>query len=132
VYRVFPSNFALFCIFTKNSISLKRDLRQYRRRYTIHTSRNLPDNGLCYLRTVRVTAAVFGWLYSMLLKHLLFAGPSRAGIKPYSSLTILQSFVFLLNSRSDLLCAFLQTFTAYKNFLIPKLQKNFAEFLKFP
>jgi len=126
VYRVFPSNFVLFCIFTKNSISLKRDLRQYRCRYTIHTSRNLPDNGLCYLRTVRVTAAVFGWLYSMLLKHLLFAGPSRAGIKPYSSLTILQSFVFLLNSRSDLLCAFSPTFYSLWKFPYPEVTEKFC------
>jgi len=34
-------------------------LRQLGSRYTIHAGRKLPDKGLRYLRTVRVTAAVY-------------------------------------------------------------------------
>ena len=45
------------CTGTTNSLSLSS--RQRPSRYAIHAGRNLPDKGLRYLRTVRVTAAVY-------------------------------------------------------------------------
>ncbi len=45
-------------IFTGTGISPSPPLRQRSGRYAIHAGRNLPDKGLRYLRTVRVTAAV--------------------------------------------------------------------------
>ena len=88
----------IFCIFTKISISLIKHLRQKGGRYTIHTSRNLPDNGLRYLRTVRVTAAVYWGLIStpqrihVTLQH-------RAGVSPYtSSFEFAETCVFIKQS----------------------------------
>ena len=46
-------------IFTGTTISLSLSLRQRPTRYAIHAGRNLPDKVLRYLRTVRVTAAVY-------------------------------------------------------------------------
>jgi len=46
-------------IFTENSISLKPYWRQWGSRYTIRAGRNSPDKEFRYLRTVRVTAAVY-------------------------------------------------------------------------
>ena len=46
-------------IFTGTTNSLSLSLRQRPSRYAIHAGRNLPDKGLRYLRTVRVTAAVY-------------------------------------------------------------------------
>jgi hypothetical protein len=46
-------------IFTDTTISLSVSLRQRPTRYTIHARRNLPDKVFRYLRTVRVTAAVY-------------------------------------------------------------------------
>ena len=54
----------LFCICTKNSNSLDPSWRQWRSRYAIHAGRNLPDKEFRYLRTVRVTAAVYQGLSS--------------------------------------------------------------------
>ena len=46
-------------IFTETTNSLSLSSRQRPSRYAIHAGRNLPDKGLRYLRTVRVTAAVY-------------------------------------------------------------------------
>ena len=46
-------------IFTDTTNSLSLSSRQRPSRYAIHAGRNLPDKGLRYLRTVRVTAAVY-------------------------------------------------------------------------
>ena len=46
-------------IFTETTISLSFPSRQRPNRYAIHAGRNLPDKGFRYLRTVRVTAAVY-------------------------------------------------------------------------
>ena len=46
-------------IFTGTTNSLSLSSRQRPSRYAIHAGRNLPDKGLRYLRTVRVTAAVY-------------------------------------------------------------------------
>ena len=45
-------------VFTGTAISPSPPSRQWPSRSTIHAGRNLPDKGLRYLRTVRVTAAV--------------------------------------------------------------------------
>ena len=47
-------------IFTATSISPSLRLRQSSSRYAVHARRNLPDKELRYLRTVIVTAAVYG------------------------------------------------------------------------
>ena len=46
-------------IFTATTISPSRSWRQCSSDYAIHARRNLPDKELRYLRTVRVTAAVY-------------------------------------------------------------------------
>jgi hypothetical protein len=46
-------------IFTCTTNSLSLSLRQRPSRYAIHARRNLPDKVFRYLRTVRVTAAVY-------------------------------------------------------------------------
>jgi hypothetical protein len=90
------------CIFTAISISLSLEWRQCGHRYAIRAGRNLPDKEFRYLRTVIVTAAVYwGFDQELSLPHLTFQ--HRAGVTPYtSSITSLQSAVFLLNSRSHL------------------------------
>ena len=47
-------------IFTATSISPSLRSRQSPSRYAVHARRNLPDKELRYLRTVIVTAAVYG------------------------------------------------------------------------
>ena len=54
------------CIFTSTTNSLSLSSRQRPSRYAIHAGRNLPDKGLRYLRTVRVTAAVYRGFDSVL------------------------------------------------------------------
>ena len=46
-------------IFTATTVSLGSSLRRRSRRYTIRAGRNLPAKEFRYLRTVRVTAAVY-------------------------------------------------------------------------
>ena len=53
-------------IFTNNAISPGPWLRQRPNRYAIRAGRNLPDKEFRYLRTVRVTAAVYRGLASWL------------------------------------------------------------------
>ena len=71
-------------IFTRNSISPSRRLRQRGSRYAIHAGRNLPVKEFRYLRTVRVTAAVYRGLCSA-RSRLAFAQWHRAGVRPYTS-----------------------------------------------
>jgi len=52
-------------IFTENSISLSPRWRQRGDHETIHAGQNLPDKEFRYLRTVRVTAAVYWAFHSM-------------------------------------------------------------------
>ena len=54
-------------IFTGTTNSLSLSLRQRPTRYAIHAGRNLPDKVLRYLRTVRVTAAVY-WGFNLELR----------------------------------------------------------------
>jgi hypothetical protein len=67
VYGVFPSSHKESRIFTGNSNSLSQHWRQRGSRYAIHAGRNLPAKEFRYLRTVRVTAAVYQGLDSKLL-----------------------------------------------------------------
>jgi hypothetical protein len=88
------------------------------------TGRNLPDKRFCYLRTVRVTAAVYWGLSS---KRILirFTFEHRAGVRPYTSCSHLaESCVFSKQSPLLILC-----YLFSKALLIPKLQSKFAEFL---
>jgi hypothetical protein len=84
VHGVFPSSRREFRIFTESSISLSQYWRQWSSHYTIHAGRNLPAKEFRYLRTVRVTAAVYQGFNSM-LSHILFTLRHRAGIRPYTS-----------------------------------------------
>ena len=66
------------------SISLSSWLRQWASRYAIRAGRNLPAKEFRYLRTVRVTAAVYRGLCSA-RSRLAFAQWHRAGVRPYTS-----------------------------------------------
>ncbi len=55
------------CIFTASSISLSLGWRQPGHHYAIRAGRNLPDKEFRYLRTVIVTAAVYGLRSKLLL-----------------------------------------------------------------
>jgi len=82
--------------------------RQWGSRYTIHAGRNLPVKEFRYLRTVRVTAAVYGSLYSE-REPLLLTLPHRAGVSPYtSSYDFAETCVFIKQSLPPILCRLLQ------------------------
>jgi len=68
------------------------------------TGRNLPDKRFCYLRTVRVTAAVCFGLYAE-RKPINFTKKHRAGVRPYTSCYHLaESCVFGKQSALLILC----------------------------
>ena len=91
-------------ICTDISISLNICWRQWESRYTIHARRNLPDKEFRYLRTVRVTAAVY-WGFKSMLAHVLFTFQHRAGVRPYtSSFDLAESCVFSKQSPPPLQC----------------------------
>ena len=95
-------------VFTDTTISPSSWLRQRPDRYTIRAGRNLPDKEFRYLRTVIVTAAVYWGFDSMLrIAPNIPSAPSStgqvSGLIPH--LSILQSHVFLLNSRLGLFTA---------------------------
>ena len=117
-------------ICTDNSISLNICWRQWGSRYTIHARRNLPDKEFRYLRTVRVTAAVYWGLKSM-LAHVLFTFQHRAGIRPYTSFfNFAESCVFNKQSPPPLQCHLSKNINFQRAPLLPKLQSVFAEFLQ--
>jgi hypothetical protein len=70
-------------VFTGTAISPSPPLRQCPSRSTIHAGRNLPDKGLRYLRTVRVTAAVH-WGFSSGLSLLTLTFQHWAGVSLYT------------------------------------------------
>ena len=95
----------LLCICTKISNSLDQPWRQWRSRYAFHAGRNLPDKEFRYLRTVRVTAAVYQGLKSKLVKPFLFTFWHRAGVRPYTSFfNLAESCVFNKQSLLPILC----------------------------
>ena len=85
-------------IFTENSISLIPYWRQWGSRYTIHAGRKSPVKEFRYLRTVRVTAAVY-WGFNLKREPLLLTYQHRAGVRPYtSSYDLAESCVFIKQS----------------------------------
>ena len=91
-------------ICTENSISLSVYWRQRGSRDTIHARRNLPDKEFRYLRTVRVTAAVY-WTFDFKREPVLFGIQHRAGVRPYTSCYHLaESCVFSKQSLPPILC----------------------------
>jgi len=100
-------------------------LRQWGNRYTIHARRQLIDKEFRYLRTVRVTAAVYqGFNSKQTLLLLTFW--HRAGVRPYtSSYDLAESCVFIKQSLPPILCHSSKGVS-----LLPKLRGHFAEFLK--
>ena len=116
-------------VFTGTAISPSPPLRQCPSRSTIHAGRNLPDKGLRYLRTVRVTAAVH-WGFRNELAPIALTFQHRAGVRPYTSTYVLaEPCVFDKQSLLPGLCHLLMV-AQKKVFFIPKLQKHFAEFLQ--
>ena len=100
-------------------------MRQWGNRYTIHARRQLIDKEFRYLRTVRVTAAVYqGFDLKQILLLLTFW--HRAGVRPYtSSYDLAESCVFIKQSLPPILCHSSKGVP-----LLPKLRGHFAEFLK--
>lgn len=95
-------------IFTENSISLSPCWRQRGSRYTIRAGRYLCDKEFRYLRTVRVTAAVYWGFHSKLITLFLFTFQHRAGVRLYTSCYHLaESCVFNKQSLPPSMCRFL-------------------------
>ncbi len=104
VHGVFPSSHKESRIFTGNSNSLSQHWRQRGSRYAIHAGRNLPAKEFRYLRTVRVTAAVYQGLDSGRWPVFL-AFWHRAGLGPYtSSFDLAESCVFIKQSLPPIIC----------------------------
>ena len=113
-------------IFTESSISLSPCWRQQGSRYTIRAGRYLCDKEFRYLRTVRVTAAVYRGFHSKPITLLLFTFQHRAGVRLYTSCYHLaESCVFNKQSLPPGMCRFPR-----KAPLLPKLRGHFAEFLQ--
>jgi hypothetical protein len=73
--------------------------RQWGCRYTIRAGRNSPDKEFRYLRTVRVTAAVY-WGFHSKREPLLLTYQHRAGVRPNtSSYDFAESCVFIKQSQ---------------------------------
>lgn len=83
VHGVFPSSSRAFRIFTEISISLKWYRRQWKSRYIIQAGRNLPAKAFRYLRTVRVTAAVYLGFRSG-LSSIPLTVRHRADLRPHT------------------------------------------------
>lgn len=94
-------------IFTENSISPGPCRRQRGSRYTIRAGRYLCDKEFRYLRTVRVTAAVYRGFHSKLITLLLPTFQHRAGVRLYTSCYHLaESCVFNKQSLPPGMCRF--------------------------
>ena len=108
-----------FRIFTENSISLSSYWRQQDSRYAIHAGHQLNAKEFRYLRTVRVTAAVYRRLQKKLKPTFSFShagtGQASASILLFTNL---QRPVFLLNSRCPRFCANLNR--------LPRLSHSFS------
>ena len=94
-------------IFIENSISPGPCRRQRGSRYTIRAGRYLCDKEFRYLRTVRVTAAVYRGFHSKLITLLLPTFQHRAGVRLYTSCYHLaESCVFNKQSLPPGMCRF--------------------------
>ena len=98
-------------VLTSTTISPGPPSRQRPDRYAFRAGRNLPDKEFRYLRTVIVTAAVYWGFSSQLRKSLPsltdplnLPAPGRRQTL-YVALRLLQSPVFLVNSRLGLVSA---------------------------
>ncbi len=95
----------------------------------LRAGRNLPDKEFRYLRTVIVTAAVYRGFDSE-LAPLLLTFRHRAGVRPYtSSLDFAEPCVFDKQSLPLGLCPRLMV-AHQSGLLLPKLRRQFAEFLQ--
>jgi len=104
VHGVFPSTCNQFRICTEISISPRQYWRQWESRYTIHAGRNLPDKEFRYLRTVKVTAAVYLGLKSMRTTfQFIYKAPGRPQTQ-YIIKYFAESCVFIKQSLSPILC----------------------------
>ncbi len=91
-------------IFTGTTISPSSRPRQCPSRYAIRAGRNLPDKEFRYLRTVRVTAAVYRGFGSG-LAPLPLTVRHRAGLRPYTSpFGLAEPCVFVKQSLGPLNC----------------------------
>ena len=117
-------------VFTGTAISPSPPPRQCPSRSTIHAGRNLPDKGLRYLRTVRVTAAVHrGFSLQLSPRSLTFR--HWAGVSLYTlGFPLAQTCVFVKQSPGLLLCApsklHQQVTSPTGGPFIPKLQGPFV------
>ena len=117
-------------VFTGTAISPSPPSRQCPSRSTIHAGRNLPDKGLRYLRTVRVTAAVHrGFSLQLSPRSLTFR--HWAGVSLYTlGFPLAQTCVFVKQSPGLLLCApsklHQQVTSPTGGPFIPKLQGPFV------
>ncbi len=91
----------------------------------IRAGRNLPDKEFRYLRTVIVTADIHGGLDQKLAQPA-FTFPHWSHVTPYtSSCDLAESCVFDKQSVESLYCDRIAAAP-----LLPKIQGNFAEFLR--
>ena len=117
-------------VFTGTAISPSPPPRQWPSRSTIHAGRNLPDKGLRYLRTVRVTAAVHRG-FSLVLAHRPLTFRHWAGVSLYTlGFPLAQTCVFVKQSPGLLLCAprklHQQVTSPSRGPFLPKLQGPFV------
>ena len=117
-------------VFTGTVISPSPSSRQWPSRSTIHAGRNLPDKGLRYLRTVRVTAAVHrGFSLQLSPRSLTFR--HWAGVSLYTlGFPLAQTCVFVKQSPGLLICApkrlHQRVATPPGGPFLPKLQGSFV------
>ena len=121
-------------IFTGPAVSPGPLLRQRPSRYSFRAGRNLPDKEFRYLRTVRVTAAVYRGFSSRLRAPLPLTVRHWAGVSPYTSASAFaETGVFGKQSLGPVPCGPRQL-TGHAGSpagapLLPKVRGQFAEFL---
>jgi hypothetical protein len=98
---VYPQEFR---IFTESSISLSLCWRQWDSRYAIHAGHQLNAKEFRYLRTVRVTAAVY-WDLEKKRKPFYLALQHWADVSLYTSFyKLAETCAFIKQSLSPILC----------------------------
>ena len=121
-------------IFTGLAVSPGPLLRQRPSRYSFRAGRNLPDKEFRYLRTVRVTAAVYRGFGSRLRAPLPLTVRHWAGVSPYTSASAFaETGVFGKQSLGPIPCGPSQLTEQVGSPagapLLPKVRGQFAEFL---
>ena len=106
-----------FRIFTKNSISLSLCWRQQDSRYAIHAGHQSNAKEFRYLRTVRVTAAVY-WDFKFVPKHIVLTLQHWAGVSLYTSfLKLAETCVFIKQSLSPIQCQpFIKGYSLFRSY----------------